>query len=425
MTFPVAIPGRLPRGLGGPALLWILVAGVLPACSERALGPADPRFPWFPQTAVPLEMRTSEPPANPQSGPDAEMPISPGPYAQEANILPPESKELGRNPSEEIRPGFQGLVGNPAFSPDGQFCAYGYRAGAGGEPILHVGPVSGPVESTGHATSGEIYWSPDSRRLAFFQRIPGIPPAYAMRSWDVLARRFGTLREIVMTSSPWAAWVDRGFLSIEGTGLEGAPHITDLVFVPHDGLPAARLGAVKESGGGGRAFPAPDGSRVAFLAPLPGFMAAASLVVHDLRDQTARAIRRVPSDVGPLVWTVAGDALGFLQGEWGQFALHKISLADGSEEVTPFNLGEPVIEQGPARMVIGPTASHLSPDLRWCLVSRGGPLYAREMATGKHVRLTSGPVLPLTWTADGRHVFVATMDSHGATRRIFKVQVER
>ncbi len=322
-------------------------------------------------------------------------------------------------------------TGRVAFSPDGQWYAYGYQAQGTSQAILHVGEVFGAAKSTNYVASGQIWWAPDSRRLAFAQQTTAQqPPSFVLRSWDVEAGRIGTLQDQVSADFPWAAWVDKGVVFIQTTVDPAGPTVTDLVYKPLD-ADSARLASVIDSHPGTLGtqaiYPSPDGKRLAFLAEAPGFTAAASLVVHDLDSGMARAVRRVPKDLGPLVWDPASNALAFLSGGFGQYEIHRVSIGDGSEEVTPFYLGEPVIESGPNwRSVSGPFASHLSPDLKWCLVTRGGPLYARELATGKHVQITSAHAVPAAWTSDSRFVFVYVAMGGALERTLYyKVQVER
>lgn len=410
-----------------------LVVASVAGCSGRASTPGVVTAGFPPPTSP------RYPPSHPQLTGTSGM-IGAGypgwPAGAPGPTIPPETFPEPIQAGAYVREVAQGIPsdivsssGTAVFSPDGEWYAYGNRTEPGGEATLHVGRVSGQAEATQYVTSGAFFWSHDGNRLIFTQQVSATPHRYALRTWDASARRFGTILDQVPTSNPWAAWVDGGVLYSESQLYGDAPGAEALMVKPHDGIPA-RIGSLSDRGGsppGSRGvYPSRDGKRVAFLAPVAGFTAAASLVVADLQQPAPRAIRRVPREFGPLEWAPSGDALGYIGGAFGRYELHRLLVADGTLAVTPFYLGEPIVEQGPNwRSVSGPFASNLSPDLKWCLVNRGGPLYARELESGRHVQLTSGRVHPISWTSDSRFVFVYSRVGSPERTRYYKVQVDR
>ncbi|MNY36681.1 hypothetical protein D3C86_1711840 [compost metagenome] len=73
---------------------------------------------------------------------------------------------------------------------------------------------------------------------------------------------------------------------------------------------------------------------------------------------------------------------------------------------------------------VGFHISDLSPDHRFCIVNHGqDPLYARELATGKHIQLTDSQAWVRGWTADSKAILATT--SKGSVARYYRIQVER
>jgi len=331
----------------------------------------------------------------------------------------------------EAIPGLPDLAPEPAmgvrFSPDGKRYAYAHRRSPGAPPILHAGWVGKPPRSLDIVSTGPLWWSPDGERLAFSQELARGPGAQvSIKVVAVETGRLGSIRERVDASAPWIGFTSRGYLVLHRSDLAGPPIEAGLYHLDVSQGTERRLANLR--GPEAAAYPSPDGTRVAYLAAEPGFALAQQLVVHDLATGQLRGLRRVPGDIGPLVWSPGSDALGYLTGVLGSFELHRVRLSDGADEVTPFYLGAPeVLTSADGTAIVGYSATGLSPDLGWCIVQRGGhgPLYAREMDTGKHFQLTAGLAYAGSWTLDSKVLFMCVPGDGPGQDRYYRVQVPR
>ena len=328
----------------------------------------------------------------------------------------------------EIAPGLPYPASALSFSPDGSRYAY-YRWQDDGR--LHLGEFGQGARALGESTQADPWFSPDGKRLAYAQRLTGgmEPPRWRLKVMDLESQTVSTLVEECQANLPWAAWSPDGtallFLSEQREdGSSGSLfHVSLADPAPRRIAEMAPLGL-----SGGSARWSPDGKRIVYQAKLPGYLMANNLVLHDLADGSTRVLRRVPSRM-TLDWSTDGEALGHLasDGLAGQHALHRIRIADGAEEVTPFDLGLPVPFESASGMggTIGYHVSDLSPDHRWCIVSRGEeePIVARELATGRHVQLTGSKAWVKGWTSDSQAIVAST--SKGSVSRYYRIQVVR
>ncbi len=337
---------------------------------------------------------------------------------------------------EEVARGAPYRASNPGgaviFSPDGKRFAYSLQSG-NEPPILHVGDVGGATRSFAFRPEGDLWWSPDSRRLAGAEVLNRDDRTFALRTVDLQSGAIGEPRSTFVAIQPWVGWYSGGTLFLDehftpGTGFREI----GLWKVPDGSTSPTRLASVADVHmarlGMRPIYPSPDGRQVALLTGIPGYMEAAALTLVDLESGTPRTIRRVAKGTPELVWDPAGAYLGYLTGSInGDYELHRVQLSDGSDEVTPFFLGPPEVIAIPGgTAVTGYFATHPSPDLEWCIVGRGdSPLFARDLATGRHTQLTTGKGQVLTWTADSRHIFVRVLGQREGESRYYKVQVKR
>lgn len=328
----------------------------------------------------------------------------------------------------EIAPGLPYPDPILSFSPNGSRYAY-YQWRENGR--LYLGEFGQGARALGDSTLVEPWFSPDGKRLAYAQRLTdGMePPRWRLKVIDLESQTVSTLVEECQASLPWVAWSPDGtallYLSKQSEDASTGSLVHISLADPAPRLIAeVDLPGVTDSG----ARWSPDGKQIAYQVKLPGYLSASSLILHDLADGSSRVLRRVPSKTA-LGWSTDGEALGHLvsMGPTGQHALHRIRIADGAEEVTPFDLGLPVPFKTSSGMD-GMMAYHvgdLSPDHRWCIVSRGEeePIVARELATGKHVQLTGSKAWVRGWTSDSQAIVAST--SKGSVSRYYRIQVVR
>jgi hypothetical protein len=314
-----------------------------------------------------------------------------------------------------------------SFSPDGGRYAY-YQWRENGR--LYFGECGQGAQALGDSTQADPWFSPDGKRLAYAQRITtGMePPRWRLKVIDLESQAISTLVEEFHASLPWAAW------SPDGTALlyfseRGEDTSTGSLFHVSLADPTSRLiaGVIPLGMVDGSARWSPDGKQIAYQAKIPGYLMARNLVLHDLADGSNRVLRRVPSQTA-LIWSTDGTALGHLasMGPTGQHAFHRIRITDGAEEVTSFDLGLPLPLENSSG-IGGMMTYHvrdLSPDHRWCILSRGDePLIARELATGRHVRLTGSTAWVKGWTSDSQAILAGT--TKGNISRYYRIQVVR
>lgn len=311
------------------------------------------------------------------------------------------------------------------FSPDGR--RYAYLDGRN-QNRIHVGNASGEARATKAyaGTVGELWWTPDGTRLAYFERNgldENAVPRYALKVLTFETGEIRTLRDEVSHSSlPWFAWAPdgRGFVYTERKTSEPSNGGVQLFYMA-EGSEPLKIADVPFSDGG--AVWSPDGSELAYRAEAQGFIFAHNLMIYRVSEGKSRFLRRIPTHY-PFIWETSGESIGYLESGIGpesmsgKYTLHKIKVADGSDEATPFEVGGPDGKGGYG------LAMQLSPDLRWCVVLHGGsPLFSRELATGKQAQLTSHIAATRSWTADSQALIVST--TKGNMTRYYRVQVVR
>lgn len=324
-----------------------------------------------------------------------------------------------------------------AVSPDGARYAYSWAKDNFSGARLYIGKVGEPARETSVTTMGYFWWSPDSKRIAFAEAIPSPSPRpHSVVALKVLVPDTGEvsmIREKVEAGfGPWLSWSPKGdaILYAERQNPEDNTQITMALMELAIGSQEPKQIAILAEAGPetNSAYWTPDAERVVFRSKAAGFIESVNLTMYDRSDQSTRVIRRVPR-WAPLTMASDGEAIAYMSGDYtnssGNWESRKIRLSDGSEEVTPFSLGEATVTKtGNMTVVASYYARDISPNLRWCLISKGeSPLYARELATGKQFQLTSGPATPKGWMPDSKAVVMQTMK--GARAHYYLVKVER
>ena len=327
----------------------------------------------------------------------------------------------------EIAPGLPFPSPTVVFTSDGSRYAYSHPRENGRLYVGISGQTASPLDS--HAQR-EPWWSPDGKRLVFAELVKTESPntRWKLTSIDLESKALTPLAEAMLGNSPWLSWSPDGSSLVFASDEDGDWNAESLNLVTMANPAPRRIAEIAPyPWDSARALWSPDGKQIAYLTKIPNFMNAYNLTVQTLSDASTRVLRRVPGQ-NAFTWSTDGQAIGYLAGgsKSGDFALHRILLADGAEEVTPFSLGAPVeiVHGSDMRGWAGYHASDLSPDLRYCLVRRGEePLYARELATGKHIQLIDTPAWVRRWTADSKAIIASSTKI--SLERYYRIQVER
>jgi dipeptidyl aminopeptidase/acylaminoacyl peptidase len=331
-------------------------------------------------------------------------------------IAPGVPADIGAFPSEGIR-----------FSPDGTRFAYVHSPASGEPARIYLGQGDRPATATEIVAHSFLEWSPDGKRLAFavYQESNNQGAIrYSLKALEVDTGSITTLLDDATSYFPWLSWSPDGSRILYTTGRNPeVPQDQDLNLHWRDvekGEPTF-IGIVTPARGKLAQW-LPDGNQIMYRAKAPGFATAHNLSMFDRQDGTSRILRRIPREA-QLVLNPTGEHVAYLEGQdtanvEGRFAMFRIRLSDGSTEETPFDLGK-AMQSGTYS-----AAGFVSPDHRWCLVWHGNsPLFARDLATGKHHQVTSGPATPWAWVEDGTAIIVTTR--YGATRHFYHVKVMR
>lgn len=327
----------------------------------------------------------------------------------------------------EIAPGLPFPSPQLVFTPDGSRYAFINHREDG---RLYVGNSGQAPRGLGSHAQREPWFSPDGKRLAFAEIIPGGSQSsrWKIKSLEVDSKAVTQVAEAALGHTPWLSWSPDGSTIIYASDEDGDHQAESLNLVTLADPTPRRLGEIAPyPWDKARALWSPDGKEIAYLTKIPNFMNAYNLTIQTLADGKTRVLRRVPGQ-NEFVWSSDGTAIAYLASESksGDFTFHRILVADGSEEVTPFSLGEPTeIRHGSElRGWAGFYASDLSPDLRYCLVRRGEePIYARELATGRHIQLTDTLAWVRRWTADSKAIIASSTKL--SLERYYRIQVER
>ena len=328
---------------------------------------------------------------------------------------------------QEIAPGLPFPSPMLVFTPDGSRYAFAHPRENG---RIYVG-MSGQAPSAlaSHALL-DPWLSPDGKRLAFAERVSDDPQDLRRKlsSIDLDSKALTPLAEASLGHQAWVSWSPDGSSLVFASDEDGDLNSESLNLVTIADPKPRRIAEIAPyHGDKGRVLWSPVGKQIAYLTTIPNFMNAFNLTLQSLADGKTRVLRRVPGQ-SAFVWGTDGQAIAYLASgsKSGDFALHRIRLEDGAEEVTPFSLGEATAVTHSSGMSgwIGFHASDLSPDLRYCLVHHGeDPLYVRELATGKHTRLTDTKPWVRGWTADSKAIIASSTKL--SLERYYRIQIER
>ncbi len=328
---------------------------------------------------------------------------------------------------QEIAPGLPYPPPILAVSPDGRRYAYNHGREDGRLYLGESGHAARPLDAYSHRSP---FWSPDGKRLAYAQPLPGDDqrPRWALRVHDLEAQSSTMLTDDFYGHSPWVAWSPDGSALLYSSDVDGDANAETLYHVSLSASEPQRIAELAPYGmDSAPALWSPDGKQIAYLAKIHGYLDAFNLTIHSLTDESRKVLRRVPGRK-TYVWSTNGEAIGYLSAgsQSGDFSFHRIRLSDGAEEVTPFALGTPTATTTSSGMQgwVGFHVSDLSPDHRWAIITHGDdPLFARELATGKHIALTDTRAWVRGWTADSKAIIAST--SKGSVDRYYRIQVER
>ena len=327
----------------------------------------------------------------------------------------------------EIAPGLPFPSPSVVFSTDGSRYAFVHTRESN---RLYVGPIGQTATPLDVHSQLEPWFSPDGKRLAFGELTQGEGPSsrWKLSFIDLDSKAVTPLAEAALGHRPWLSWSPDGSAVVYASDEDGDLNAESLKVVTlNDPTPRVIAEIAPYPWDKARALWSPDGKQIAYLTTIPNFMNAYNLTIQTLADGSTRVLRRVPQQ-NEFVWSSDGTAIAYLKtgSKSGDFTLHRILVADGSEEVTPFSLGEPTeIRHGSEiRGVAAFYAGDLSPDLRYCLVRRGeDPLYARELATGRHIQLTDTLAWVRGWTADSKAIIASSTKL--SLERYYRIQIER
>ncbi|MNR75350.1 translocation protein TolB [compost metagenome] len=328
---------------------------------------------------------------------------------------------------QEIAPGLPFPSPTVTISPDGSRYAYSIFRENGRLYVGQSGQGAGPLDLY---SQQEPSWSPDGRRMAFVEAMgsEAHSPRRSLTVIDLDSKAVTRLAEGNFGYPLKLAWSPDGSTVLYSSDQDDDGLAESLYRVSVTTPNPQRIAEVGSNGmDGSPALWSPDGKQIAYLAKIPGFLNAFNLMIVTVADESTKVLRRVPRGKS-LVWSTDGEAIGYLDGDGasGEFAFHRIRLSDGAEEVTPFTLGKPtaVVHESGLEGWVGFHISDLSPDHRFCIVNHGqDPLYARELATGKHIQLTDSQAWVRGWTADSKAILATA--SKGSVARYYRIQVER
>ncbi len=366
-----------------------------------------------------------------------------GPYVQEFVPLFRDSQKI-----------LQDRLAQPVFSPDGSRFAVALPtrvlAIGGGDGRLFYGGSGVPATTLEASAGAQPWWAPDGRQLGIAEET-GVDdrglPLYRLVVVDIAGGQKTTIASVA-GMGPWMAFSPDGKSVLYRTHLREesvGQQVMARVFHQRigEGTPTALADVYASWMSQPSAFWVPDGRQVVMRTPAVGFdFATESLVLVDLETGTSRFLRRVSRYFPPFVLvfddlTISSDGTGvaYLQPGWGTggppsefqegevyYGFHRISLADGSDAVTPFSTGR-AWHPAPGSTAY-PGASRLSPDLKWCIVGGEGLPAARELSTGRLVPLADRSVEVLQWTADSTAVMVRT-NSETEGVHFYRLQVVR
>src|SRR5690606_7131825 len=184
--------------------------------------------------------------------------------------------------------------------------------------------------------------SPDGKRLAFVERVSDdhADPRRRLSSLDLETQKVTRLAEAVLGHSIWLAWSPESTSLVFTSDEDGDLQAESLNLVTISDPKPRRIAELAPSHQEkNRTLWGPDGSSIAYLAPIPNFRSAANLTIQKVADGQTRVLRRVANG-SELVWSSDGQAIGYIESERksGDFKFRRILVADGSEEVTPFSL---------------------------------------------------------------------------------------
>lgn len=327
----------------------------------------------------------------------------------------------------EIAPGLPYPSPTVVFSPDGSRYVYSHNREDG---RIYLGATGHPASPLDAHAQRPPSWSPDGKRLAVM-RSSGTDirtPRWTLSAVDLESKTTMPLAEAALGHTPWLAWSPDGSSLLYASDENGDVNAESLNLVTVANPAPRRIAEIAPFvSGSAPALWSPDGQQIAYLTKVHGFLNAFNLMTRRVSDEETKVLRRVPGSTS-LVWSTDGSAIGYLSSgsASGEFEVHRVLLSDGSEEVTPFALGgaTEMTHASGMKGFIGFQASDLSPDHRWCIVTHGeDPLYARELSTGRHVRLTDRNAWVRGWTADSKAIVAST--SKGGVDRYYRIQIER
>lgn len=246
--------------------------------------------------------------------------------------------------------------GNAAWSPDGTWIAFDRSFETSGDIYVVRADGSGQRRLTRNGGGVVPSWSPDGKRLYFFETVRGARIFEIDREKRFVINADGSGRRRLPPSSYVDAWSPDGrqFAVVDAAG--------GITLVNADG--SGRRQVV--GSGGGLAW-SPDGSRIAFFRRAGPYVDEIEVVNVDGSGLTQ--LVRVPSDSsGDLTWSPDGKQLAYVGGPLGHPNVYVVN-ADGS--------GRRLLLRGDSDhgVVFDPS---WSPDGRWISLTRG------EHFTGGH-----------------------------------------
>lgn len=305
----------------------------------------------------------------------------------------------------------QPLGGGMSIAPGGD--RYAYTA----DKMLFVGKIGHPASQPDNG-SGYQWWSPDGTRLAYaVQSVWGRIQRFDLKVLDVESGSTTVIRTDCFINFPWVSWAPDGKSVLYSDALSADGLSMGLFRRVLDETENQQLAELPISGNPPIAW-SPDSKSVVYLQSNPAFSSGADLVLRNLDDDQKKVLNRVPFDAR-LVWYE--DTIGFLSniGESisGEHSFQQLRVSDGSKESQDFMTAPP--KDG-----FYSTATALSPNGKWCILQRDNrPLYARDLSSGRDLKIASGRAEILSWTPDSKAVFAIT--ERGGIRHFYRIQVER